>query len=104
MGQGHEHFFFVLEHARDLAEKFLKTFFCFGERQNFAEILRFFLAKTFLENTFALCPWPREGQSSEGRALAPDFFCDFYLGLEDCALDSIYTSGVIAFSNTVLFE
>ena len=28
----------------------------------------------FLENTCALCPWPQEGPSSEGRSLASDLF------------------------------
>ena len=38
-----------------------------------------------------ICPWPREGLSSEGLSLALDFFCVLGLGLEPCVLD--YTSG-----------
>ena len=45
----------------------------------------------FLENTCALCPWPQEGPSSEGRSLASDLFCVLGLCLEPCVLDSTST-------------
>ena len=42
----------------------------------------------FLENICALCPWPQEGPSSEGRSLASDLFCVLDLCLEPCVFYS----------------
>ena len=57
MGQGHDQFCVVLKNARELAKKFLRTFFS-GERLNYQENLPNLGVKTFfLEITSALCLW-----------------------------------------------
>ena len=72
--------------------KFLMTFFWEYTRYS-RKICDFFLSDDlfFLENTYALCPWPREGPFAKGRSLASDLFCVLGLCLEPCVLDSTST-------------
>ena len=97
------------ERPESLRKKILRHFFP-GERWNFPENLRIFGAKDlfFFLITSALCPWslalehscpwPREGQSSEGLSLASDFLCPWPLALcpqlHFCVLDSTYVRNI----------
>ena len=64
MGQGHEQFCFVVKKARELAKKFLKTFFPWRTLEFSGKFTNFWREGLFLEITSALCPWSREVLSS----------------------------------------
>ena len=79
MGQGHEQFCFVVKKARELAKKFLKTFFSWRTLEFSGKFTNFWREGLFLEIASALCPWSREVLSSEGLSLASDFFVSLAL-------------------------
>ena len=103
MGQGHDFFFFVLEHAIETSRIILKVLFWGGggERLSFAEIFAIYLLENlFFWSTLARCGfgpwlWPRAFLSLVSResvlgksvlGLGLGFFC--CLDLEPGVLDS----------------
>ena len=72
LGSRTAHFFEVLKFCRSPEKKFYLAFFN-------EERLKKFLEELFFGEDLRLCPWPREGLSSEELSLALDFFVSLAL-------------------------